>query len=40
MLIAAASSLWLTPWAIRERYRVENRVDRQRADFRRPAARV
>ena len=24
MLIAAASSLWLTPWAIRERYRVEN----------------
>lgn len=24
LLIAAASSLWLTPWAIRERYRVEN----------------
>jgi LPS export ABC transporter permease LptG/LPS export ABC transporter permease LptF len=24
LLIAAACSLWLTPWAIRERYRVEN----------------
>jgi len=24
LLIAAASSLWLTPWAIRERYRIEN----------------
>ncbi len=24
MLIAAASSLWLTPWTIRERFRVEN----------------
>jgi LPS export ABC transporter permease LptF/LPS export ABC transporter permease LptG len=26
MCIAAASSLWLTPWAIRERYRVENQL--------------
>lgn len=26
MLVAAASSCWLTPWAIRERYRVENRL--------------
>ncbi len=24
MLVAAAASLWLTPWAIRERFRVEN----------------
>src|SRR5450432_1991860 len=24
MLIAAASSLWLTPWTIRERFRIEN----------------
>src|SRR5207344_2995132 len=24
LLIAAAASLWLTPWTIRERYRVEN----------------
>ena len=26
VLIAAASSCWLTPWAIRERYRVENQL--------------
>ncbi len=26
MGIAAASSLWLTPWAIRERYRIENQL--------------
>ena len=26
LCIAAASSLWLTPWAIRERYRVENQL--------------
>ena len=26
MAIAAASSLWLTPWAIRERYRIENQL--------------
>jgi len=26
MLIASAASLWLTPWSIRERYRVENQL--------------
>jgi LPS export ABC transporter permease LptG/LPS export ABC transporter permease LptF len=26
LCIAAAASLWLTPWAIRERYRVENQL--------------
>ena len=26
MLLAAASSCWLTPWSIRERYRIENQL--------------
>lgn len=26
MLVAAAASLWLTPWSIRERYRVQNQL--------------
>ena len=26
MWVAAAASLWLTPWSIRERYRVENQI--------------
>ena len=26
MLLAAAASLWLTPWSIRERYRVQNQL--------------
>ena len=26
MWVAAAASLWLTPWSIRERYRVENQL--------------
>ena len=26
MLLAAAASCWLTPWAIRERYRIENQL--------------
>src|SRR6201993_3282071 len=26
MVLAAAASCWLTPWAIRERYRIENQL--------------